>query len=218
MKSPNITGIILAGGKSTRIGYNKSFLKIGECYLIDRVIDILSQFTSSVLIVTNEDQFDLVKTHTLRARVLEDICPGKGPLGGIYTGLFYAENAQSLVVGCDMPFLNSDLINYLIDRAADFDTVVPRIGNMIEPLHAVYSKNCMPSIESLIHAGKLQISKLFDLVDTKYVMESEINMFDPDHLSFLNINTESDLTKAKLLIRHVDGKRIDNKDGSFIVK
>lgn len=206
MTSSDITGIILAGGNSTRIGRNKSLLKIGESSLIDRVIDIVGQFTSSVLIVTNEDQFDLVKTQALRARVLEDIYPGKGPLGGIYTGLLHAENTYSLVVGCDTPFLNSDLINCLIDKAHDVDAIVPKIGSMIEPLHAVYSKNCLLPIESLIQAGKLQIIKLFDLVNTIYVMEREIDMFDPDHLSFLNINTESDLMEAQVLIRQATGK------------
>ena len=196
----SITGIILAGRKSTRIGANKPQLKIGKSHLIDRVLDTLSQFTSSILIVTTEDQIDLAKSATPSARMVKDIYPGKGPLGGIYTGLMHAETSYSLVVGCDMPFLNSGLIKYLIDGASSFAAVVPKIGWMIQPLHAIYSKSCVPSIEALIREDQLQIIKLFNLVNTRYVTEKEIDQFDPDHLSFLNINTEGDLLKAEVLI------------------
>ena len=196
----SITGIILAGGKSTRIGAHKPQLKIGKSHLIDRVLDTLSQFTSSILIVTTEDQVGLAKSATPGARIVKDIYPGKGPLGGIYTGLIHAETRYSLVVGCDMPFLNIGLIKYMIDGASSFAAVAPKIGWMIQPLHAIYSKSCIPSIEELIQEDQLQIIKLFNLVNTRYVTEKEIDQFDPDHLSFLNINTEGDLLKAEVLI------------------
>ena len=196
----SITGIILAGGNSTRFGANKPQLKIGKGHLIDRVLDTLSKFTSSVLIVTTEDQVDLAKSAAPSARCVKDIYPGKGPLGGIYTGLMHAETGYSLVVGCDMPFLNIGLIKYMIDGVYGFAAVAPKIGWMIQPLHAIYSKSCIPSIEALIRGDQLQIIKLFNLVNTRYVTEKEIARFDPDHLSFLNINTESDLLKAEVLI------------------
>jgi len=202
----SITGIILAGGKSTRIGAAKQQLKIGKSHLIDRVLDTLSQFTSSILIVTAEDQAGLAKSAIPGARMVKDIYPGKGPLGGIYTGLMHAETVYSLVVGCDMPFLNSGLIGYLIDGASGFDAVAPKIGWMIQPLHTIYSKSCLPSIEALIREDQLQIIKLFDRVNTRYVTEKEIDQFDPDHLSFLNINTENDLLKAELLIGGKTGR------------
>jgi len=202
----SITGIILAGGKSTRIGAAKQQLKIGKSHLIDRVLDTLSQFTSSILIVTAKDQAGLAKSAVPGARMVKDIYPGKGPLGGIYTGLMHAETGYSLVVGCDMPFLNSGLIRYLIDGASGFDAVAPKIGWMIQPLHTIYSKSCVPSIEALIREDELQIIKLFDRVNTRYVTEKEIDQFDPDHLSFLNINTENDLLKAELLIGGKTGR------------
>jgi molybdopterin-guanine dinucleotide biosynthesis protein A len=200
----SITGIVLAGGKSARIGANKPQLKIGKCHLIDRVLNTLSQFTSSILIVTTEDQIGLAKSATPGARRVKDIYPGKGPLGGIYTGLMHAETSYSMVVACDMPFLNSGLIKYLIDGASNFAAVAPKIGWMIQPLHAIYSKSCLPSIEALIREDQLQIIKLFNLVNTRYVTEKEIDQFDPDHLSFLNINTEGDLRKAEVLIEGQD--------------
>jgi len=202
----SITGIILAGGKSTRIGAAKQQLKIGKSHLIDRVLDTLSQFTSSILIVTAEDQAGPAKSAAPGARMVKDINPGKGPLGGIYTGLMHAETGYSLVVGCDMPFLNSGLIRYLIDGASGFDAVAPKIGWMIQPLHTIYSKSCVPSIEALIRENQLQIIKLFDRVNTRYVTEKEIDRFDPDRLSFLNINTENDLLKAELLIEGKTGR------------
>ena len=196
----SITGIVLAGGKSTRIGANKPQLKIGDSHLIDRVLDTLSQFTQSIIIVTTEDQTGMAKSATPGVRVVKDIYPGKGPLGGIYTGLMHAETSYSLVVGCDMPFLNSGLIRYLIDGASGYAAIAPKIGWMIQPLHAIYSKSCVPSIEALIREDQLQIIKLFNLVNTRYVREKEIDQFDPDHLSFLNVNTEGDLQKAEVLI------------------
>jgi len=202
----SITGIILAGGKSTRIGAAKQQLKIGKSHLIDRVLDTLSQFTSSILIVTAEDQAGPAKSAAPGARMVKDINPGKGPLGGIYTGLMHAETGYSLVVGCDMPFLNSGLIRYLIDGASGFDAVAPKIGWMIQPLHTIYSKSCVPSIEALIREDELQIIKLFDRVNTRYVTEKEIDRFDPDRLSFLNINTEGDLLKAELLTGDKTGR------------
>jgi len=196
----SITGIILAGGKSTRIGTNKPQLKIGKGHLIDRVLGTLSQFTSSILIVTAEDQIGPVKSAAPSTRMVKDIYPGKGPLGGIYTGLMYAETSYSIVVGCDMPFLNSGLIKYLIDGASGFAAVAPKIGWMIQPLHAIYSKSCVPSIEALIRQDQLQIIKLFNQVNTRYITEKEIDQFDPGHLSFLNINTEGDLLEAEALM------------------
>ena len=195
----SVTGIILAGGKGIRMGAKKPQLKIGNSNLIDRVLETLSLFTSSILVVTAEDQPNLAKPCTPKARIVKDIYPGKGPLGGIYTGLMHAETSYSLVVGCDMPFLNSGLIQYLIEVTSGFAAVAPKIGWIIQPLHAMYSRSCMPSIEALIREDQLQIIKLFDLVNTRFVTEKEIDRFDPDNLSFLNINTEADLLKAEVL-------------------
>jgi len=89
----------------------------------------------------------------------------------------------------------------LVDLAPDFDVVVPKIDDMTEPLHAVYSKRCLASIEPLLHQDRLSISQVFSLVKTRYVGEDEIAEFDPEHLSFFNINTQGDLAKAKTLIK-----------------
>ncbi len=111
-----------------------------------------------------------------------------------------------------MPFLNRALLRYLIDLAPNFDVVVPRVAGMTEPLHAVYSRDCLASIEQLLHQGELRISKLFSLVKTKYVDENEIAKFDPEHLSFFNINTQGDLKEAEALIRHREQLSTVRKD------
>jgi molybdenum cofactor guanylyltransferase len=208
MQSSNITGIILAGGKSSRIGRNKSFLKIGGQYLIERVIDCVSQISASIIIVTNQDQLKLFNTSGFKAKILVDQYPGRGPLGGIYTGLANASTMHSVVVGCDMPFLSSALINHLCDTAPNYDVVVPRVSGMTEPLHAIYSKNCRPIIEQLFKQGKFQLLQLLYLANTKYVDEDELNLLDPNHLSFLNINTENDLIKARVLIKSLGQSNI----------
>lgn len=128
-----------------------------------------------------------------------DIYPGKSSLGGIYTGLVYSTSFHNLVVACDMPFLNVDLLRYMIDLSPDFDAVIPRIGDLKEPLHAVYSTNCLPQMERLLKEGNLKIADILDSVRVRYVEENEINRFDPEHLSFFNINTEADLERARML-------------------
>jgi len=135
--------------------------------------------------------------------MVTDIYPGKGPLGGIYTGLATSDSVHNLVVACDMPFLNQALLRYMIQLSANFDLVVPRWDGMVEPLHAVYSKSCQAPIESLLKQGVLNIAKLFTLVKVRYVEADEIDRFDPKHLSFFNINTEADLKMARELAKEI---------------
>jgi len=102
-----------------------------------------------------------------------------------------------MVVACDMPFLNLDLLRYMIDLAREYDVVIPKVDDeILEPLHAVYSGNCIPPLEFLIKQNRLSILELFPMVKVRNVANSEINQFDPQHLSFFNINTEADLQKG----------------------
>jgi len=187
-----------------RLGRDKAFEKVGTKSLIERTIDCLSPVSQSVIIVTSKKQSDQFDSVYLKGKVVVDLCPGKAALGGIYTGLMSADTSLSLVVGCDMPFLNRDLLQYLIDSSIGYDAVVPRIGKMLEPLHAIYSKRCLDSIEHLLSKDVVAVRRLFDLVKTKYIDEYEINKFDPKYLSFLNINTQGDLEKARSLVRQIE--------------
>ena len=136
----------------------------------------------------------------MKVRIVVDCYPGKGPLGGVYTGLKVADTFYSLVVACDMPFLNLGLLGYLVRLAPGFDLIVPKLGGMLEPLHAVYSKDCLKVMEKPLREGYLQIAKVIPLVKTRYVLDEEVDKFDPKHISFFNINTEADLQRAKALI------------------
>ena len=184
-----------------RLGRIKALERINGQSLIERIIECLSPLSQAVLVVTSQEQFDIIAASRLKGRIIVDLYPGKGSLGGVYTGLASADSSYSLVVGCDMPFLNRDLLRYLIDIAPNFDAVVPKVNGLLEPLHAVYSKECLAPIRELLNQDRLGISQIFNLVKTRYVGQDEIARFDPQCLSYFNINTLDDLRKAKKLIK-----------------
>jgi len=202
----DISCIVLAGGKGLRLGQSKALEIIGDRSLLQRVVFSLSFFKSDIIIVTaNKQSFSQLIDYP-KLRVVTDIYPGKGPLGGIYTGLVASDSFYNLVVACDMPFLNQALLRYMIQISASFDLVIPRLGNVLEPLHAVYSKGCLAPIEGLLKQGNLTVTELTNLVRVRYVDAVEINRFDPKHLSFFNINTEADLVTARELARGDRGR------------
>ena len=195
----NTTSIVLAGGRSSRLGKAKHNETIAGRSLIERTIDKLSLLSTEILIVISERQSKSAFNSYSPAKTVVDLYPGKGPLAGIYTGLVHSSNSCNLAVACDMPFLNADLLHYMIDLSADFDIVIPRIGDYREPLHAIYSQACLHPMEGLLDEGNRKISDLLDLVRVKYVERDEIERFDPLHLSFFNINTGADLERARAL-------------------
>jgi molybdopterin-guanine dinucleotide biosynthesis protein A len=195
----DISCIVLAGGKGLRLGRDKTLETINDKYMLQQTISRLSFFNGNIIIVTAEKRPFPHFNGYLKLTVVTDIYPGKGPLGGIYTGLVTSGSDYNLVVACDMPFLNQSLLQYMIQLSANCDLVVPRWDGMVEPLHAVYAKTCQAPIESLLKKDSLNIAKLFTLVKTRYVEAAEIDKFDPEHLSFFNINTETDLKMAREL-------------------
>ena len=184
-----------------RLGHDKTAETVGNTSLLERVVFYLSLFNSDIIIVTASKQSLSQFIGYPKLRIVADTYPDKGPLGGIYTGLVASDSLYNLVVADDMPFLNQALLRYLIQLCGDFDLVVPRLGSMVEPLHAVYSKSCLTPVENLLKQGSLKIQELFNLVRVRYVEAEEINRFDPRHLSFFNINTEADLETARELAR-----------------
>ncbi|HEY81844.1 MAG TPA: molybdenum cofactor guanylyltransferase [Dehalococcoidia bacterium] len=196
--------IVLAGGKSSRLGYDKVRQTFGGRSLLEQVISRLSWLGSDIIIVTNAGESTAKLVDHPKLRTVADIHPGKGPLGGIYTGLATSTSFYNLVVASDMPFLNQALLRYMMQLSADFDIVVPRVGDLVEPLHAIYTKRCLEPIENMLKQSNLKISQLFPLVKTRYVEASEIERFDPRHLSFFNINTKADLERARELARELE--------------
>jgi len=200
-----------------RLGRIKALEILNGQSLIERTVDCLYSLSHSVLVITSQEQFEVIAASRLRGKVIVDLCPGRGALGGIYTALASADSCYSLVVGCDMPFLNRNLLRYLIGLAPGFDLVVPRVDGMYEPLHAVYSQSCLAPVTKLMEQNNLGISNLFDIVNTRYVDKDEIVKFDSQFLSFFNVNTLYDLRKAKEIMKQREhsfmaGKEYPNCD------
>jgi molybdopterin-guanine dinucleotide biosynthesis protein A len=189
--------IALAGGKSTRLGRNKLDEVIGGRRVFQHVLDTLSSFDTEIIMVVSQqsvlppmEQYPLV-------RVIKDIYPGSGSLGGIFTGLLASNQHYNLVVACDMPFLRIDLLHYMINISKGYDLVAYNPDNRPEPLHAIYSRNCLVPMKSLLEQNKLRIIGILPHIKTRYITLEEIEGFDPEHLSFFNINNEDDLNKAR---------------------
>lgn len=192
-----ISGIVLAGGKSLRLGHDKITEKVGNTSLLEKVVSSLEPLCEEILIVTAKERDFPQMAGYLKVKIISDIIPGRGSLGGIYTGLVSSNSYYNLVVAADMPFLNGPLLRYMIEAANGFDFVLPRVKKWFEPLHAVYSRNCVSAIKSVLDQGKNMIIEIFDYVKVRYIEEEEIDRFDPRHLSFFNINTKEDLATAR---------------------
>ena len=197
----DISCIVLAGGKGLRLGQEKALEVIGNRSLLERVLSHLSLFNSDIIVVTASKQTYSQLIGYPKSKAVTDIYFNKGPLGGIYTGLKASDSFYNLVVACDMPFLNQALLSYMVQISAGFDLVVPQLGDMVEPLHAVYSRSCLAPIGALLKQGNLSLRQLFTLVRVRYVEAEEINRFDPEHLSFFNINSQADLDKAREIMK-----------------
>lgn len=193
-----MTSIILAGGRSLRLGRRKPLQIIAGRSLIQWVIDRLATLSTEIIIATARGE-DIPYSSIVTVKTVADIHHGKGPLAGIYSGLIASSDVQALVVSCDTPFLSVSLLEYMTQTCPGFDVVVPRIKERVEPLCAVYSKNCVAPIRELLQQNESKIIKLFPMVRVRYIEQNEIDRFDPEHLSFFNINSQDDLDRARRL-------------------
>jgi molybdenum cofactor guanylyltransferase len=182
------------------LGKRKALEIVNNELLINRVLKIVSTIAEDIVIVTSSENYSCLK-FLKNVQIVKDIYPGAGALGAIYTGLKNIRNEYGLVVACDMPFLNVNLLKYMVDLSADYEIVVPKINDSLEPLHGVYEKVCADYIESLLEKNELLVRKLYKIARTLYIGEGEINRYDPNHLSIFNINTSEDLLYADKLAR-----------------
>ena len=169
---------------------------MGDTPLIERVIERVGSVAGRVLAVVNDEQRALELSLPPEVVSVVDEYPDTGALGGIYTGLSNAATPWILVVACDMPFLNTNLLRHLLDNRHKADAVVPILDGRPEPTHAAYSAVCIPHIRSKIENRQLKISGFFDDVTVNCVPQHEVERFDPDRLSFFNVNTPDDLDRA----------------------
>jgi molybdenum cofactor guanylyltransferase len=193
----NISGIILAGGKNSRMGANKAFLEIDGTRLIDGTLKIYREIFTEIIIVTNDPLSYIEFTD---AAVVTDIYKAKGPLGGIYTGLFYSKSPYAFVSACDMPHLNKSFVDYLILQADKHDVIVPELAEGYQPLHAIYSRNCLPSMKRLLLLDKLKITGFYRDMRILSIGEEQIRPFNQDGFLFNNLNTPEDVEKVNRLI------------------
>ncbi len=192
-------GIVLAGGRSARLGHDKLTEVFGGRTLVEKVVECVASLVDEVVIVTAGDRAMPEFEEMSSVRVVTDLFPGKGPLVGLYTGLKQSRSDLNLVVAGDMPFLNVSLLRHMLDLADGYDVVVPRIGDTVEPLHAVYASSCLPRIETMLADDELSVYRLIPRLTARYVDEDEVAAIDPERRSFFNINTEDDLRRAREL-------------------
>jgi len=182
------------------MGRNKALIQLASGKtILQNTLNILQDTFSQIIIVTNRKKPYL----EFNVQTVEDLIKDTGPLGGIFTGLCYSTSYYNFVIGCDMPFPQIDLIKLLLEKCGDQDVVVPEIGGEVEPLFAVYSKNCLPLILNHLLQNDLKIRSVLGELRVKRVGEKEVDKVDPKYLSFFNINTEEDLKKAQVLMTEI---------------
>ncbi len=195
-KAAAISGVILAGGKSARMGTDKALLKLGPYYVIERIAGVLRTMVDEIVIVTDRPR----RYAKYGDRTVSDIMPGHGPLGGLHAGLMQASHPWVLVAACDLPFVSVPVAGLMIHCAADYDAVVPRHRGYAEPLYALYNKRCIEVMEQQLVQGLGKITRSYDELRVRYLTEEEMSFVEP-HLeqSFLNLNTPKDIIKAQAL-------------------
>lgn len=193
---PHVSGVVLAGGRSRRLGGSpKALLPFGERPLIQHIVERLDSVLSDCLVVTNSPELYAF----LGRPMVGDVFPEGGSLGGIYSGLAAVPGEAALCVACDMPFLSAPLLRYLADLADEADVVIPDSAGELQTLHAVYGKACLPAMEARLRQGQLKITGFFDAVRVRYVPEASVARFEDPALAFMNLNTPEDVTRARLV-------------------
>jgi molybdopterin-guanine dinucleotide biosynthesis protein A len=188
----SMNGIILAGGENRRMGTDKAFLDICGRPLVEHILDVFSTLFTRTIVVTNTP--DRFRDYDIE--VTSDVLAVRGPLTGIYSGLLKSTDEYNFVAACDMPFLNPRLISYMGEIAAGQDAVVPMFNGFLEPLHAIYRRGLLSTMEAQIRKQDRRIRGLFDHIKVRYVTEEEIVRFDPLKRSFRNLNTPEEYKEA----------------------
>ena len=192
-----VTGVIQAGGKSTRMGGQpKALLELGGRRIIERVLDVITSVVDDVLIVTNTPEL----YGFLGLPMVGDVYPDHGSLGGIFTGLSSAAGDAAFTVACDMPFLHREVARLTVARAGEGDVVIPRVGEQLETMHAVYTKACLPHIEARLREGRFRITGFFDRVQVVEIGEAEVARHRSPDVVFMNVNTPGELVRARALV------------------
>ena len=186
MSKLKITGIVLAGGKSSRMGYDKGLAKVGERKMIELVIQSLKKVCDTIIIISNTNAYN-----DLNIPVYVDLIKDCGPIGGIFTGLFHSQTDHNLIVACDMPFVSDKLLNNIINHCENNQIVIPSIKNQLEPLCGYYHKNILLEIKSFVDDEEYSVHKI--IKHFKY----EAIPFDSNSILLTNVNTPDELNKIQ---------------------
>ncbi len=187
------TAIILAGGKSSRMGFDKQFIKIGDTTITEHIIKELKPLFKEIIVVTKSCKF----YENSKVITVEDIYKGLGPMAGIHAGLIKSSSEYNYVIACDMPFINIEYIKYMMERIKEnkgrLDLVMTKTKEMVETLNAFYNKSLIPIIEDMIKEDKKSLHDLLDITNVLYIEEEKAKSFSPDWRMFTNLNKTSDL-------------------------
>ena len=191
----DISGVVLAGGKSKRMGTDKRHLSVHGKPLLDRVTSVLLELFPEVLLVLAEED---ISRKDDRIRIVTDLIPDRAAVGGLYTGLYYSRYPRVFVVACDMPFINPAVIELFLQESDATDIVLAQLVTGLQPLHGLYSKRCLPILKEMIEARDLRLQNIADKqgLTVRCISEAEIKALDPQCLSFLNLNSPADLELA----------------------
>lgn len=185
----NVSAIILAGGKSSRMRFNKEYIKIKDEFLIHKQVRVLKKIFNEVIVVSN----NIEHYKGLDVIVVSDILNGSSPIIGLHAGLFHSTNQYNYVIACDMPYINIDYINFLKSKINGHDAYVSEYHNYIEPFNAIYSSDIIHTIEDFISNGNYGFQKMVQLLNTLYIHEKEVSKYQLKFDMFKNINNESEM-------------------------
>ena len=196
-----MTGIILVGGKSRRMGQDKAFMSVGGKQVFQRILDVFKTLFDEIMIVTNKEG----RFSGYGYPEIVDLIPDSGPMGGIYTGLSYAKSDNIFVASCDLPFIHPSPVKTIITEASDYDIVVPEIGGRLHPLHAAYSKRCMPLILKRLESKEFNITRFINEpheLSVKKIQMSELAQEETWEKSVYNMNTPEEWLKADGFVKN----------------
>ena len=187
------SGVILSGGRSSRMNFNKAFAEISGTPVLEIIINKLGKYFHDLMIITNEPEL----YHGLGPSVYTDLYPQMGPMAGIHAGLYYSQYDSIFLLGCDMPFFSMELAAYMLTQGVGYDCVVPVINRKLQPLSAVYNSSCMTELIECLENNKLKLTRFVESNNTRYLYENELLPFGNLETMFFNVNDMTALIRAR---------------------
>ena len=187
-----VTGIILAGGKSSRMGSDKGLLEFNDKPMIQTIIDALSALDIPIFIVSNNDEYK-----QFGLPVIEDVVKDKGPVAGIYTGLLNSKTELNIILSCDIPLISTETLSFLLNNVKDFDVTIPKMNNTIHPLIGVYTKSSLKTFKNHLDKDQRKLIKVCNDLNTQIIDITKNATLGNERL-FSNINTPEELEKLSI--------------------